>query len=281
MKRVIEIISKDKRYRKEPYPSRPALHSTWNVFLTGQHIEPGNPDRADFLTTEEMRDPGKMTAAKAKKFPHSAVINPDNVTLISHGRKLNLSLVKESSAGSIYPGDYEVPQDFALYQYLLEREFVARSEAEYVPGKHYFYILDKEAAAATKVSKRKLRFEAESYVRDKVPVSKYGDLALLLNYKIKNFNISVGTLSDTMIQAALLDACDNYPDVVLSCDFEKNSKVGKELFALKLTASEFVEKRSGAYYDGSKFLGATIEEVIATLDKEEELMAKFNRLMNK
>lgn len=279
MERIIEVISKDKRYRQTPYPSKPAIHSTWNVFLTGQHVVPGDNARRDYLTTDEMRDTTKLSAAKAKKFPAISVINPDNVQIIAHRRKLNLTPIEEANAESPYPGDYLYPHDKAFYEYLLEREFVARSEDEYVGSKHFFYLLDKEAAAVKRLSKRDLKFEAEAYIRNEVNVSAYRDVALFLNHRIKNFNIAVDVSTDTQIKDKLFEAVDKHPDIVLEFNPKTNAMVGKELFILRLINQNLIEQRNGAYYDGPKWLGSTVQQVIETFTKDEAINAKFVRMM--
>ena len=65
--RIVEIISKDKRYRQQPYPSKPAFDTQLRVYLTGQQMVPGDPSRSDFLTEEEMTNVSKISTAKQKK----------------------------------------------------------------------------------------------------------------------------------------------------------------------------------------------------------------------
>lgn len=278
--RIVEIISKDKRYRKEPYPSRPAYDTRLKTYLTGQHIVPGDKDRADYLTNEEMIDVQKISAAKLKKFPASSVISPNDVTMISHRRKLNLTPIEGKDANSKYPGDFIYPADKALYEYLLEREFVARSEDEYNNNVHYFYILDKETVAVARLSKREKRYQAEKFIREKVKITKYRSMALLLNHKITDFNILYENVTDAMLQDSLLEAAEKYPDIVLACDPEKNPQIEKELFVLTLIDKQLISIKSGAYYDGGKFIGSTVPAVIETLEKDEALMAKLAALLN-
>lgn len=278
--RIVEIISKDKRYRQQPYPSKPAFDTQLRVYLTGQQMVPGDPSRSDFLTEEEMTNVSKISTAKQKKFPVSCVINPTEVTLIQHRRKLNITPNDPAKSESKYPGDFKFPNDKALYEYLLEREFIALSEEEYIPNVHYFYILDKEIVADRKLSKREKRWNAERFLREDVAQSKYREMCLLLNHRIKGVNINYDLLTDVQLKDALLDAAEKYPDEVLSCDYTVDPMVQKELFVLLLIDKHILTLRNGAYYDGAKFLGSTVNAIIATLEKDETLMAKFSGLLN-
>ena len=53
MKRLVKIKTRDKRYSTgNPYPFTPAQNEQ-GLYLTGQIIDPRNPETKDFLTLDE------------------------------------------------------------------------------------------------------------------------------------------------------------------------------------------------------------------------------------
>lgn len=280
MKREIEIISKDKRYRMFPYPSVPAFSGQLNTYLTGQHIDPDEPRTRNFLTVDEMTKKKELKDKKLELFPYSSIINPEDVTLIKHREKLDITPIDESKDGSIYPADYVNPYDFARWRYFQYQEVVAKSEEEYNPSKHYFILVDKEAVIKSKLSKRDIKYAAEKFIRESVTVEEYRNIALLLNYKVPSLNINVNLLTESEIKIKLFDVVESNPEKVLLCDANEYPFVKQELFILRLIDQKKISYNNGVYFDGRTPLGTTIAEILSTLSKNENLYSKLARMSN-
>ena len=86
-------------------------------------------------------------------------------------------------------------------------------------------------------------------------------------------------MTDLEIQQALYAAVDKDPQMVLKCDAEKNPHVKKELFVLNILDRKLISFSNGSYFDGGKYLGTTVDQVLETFEKDELLMAKFGKLL--
>jgi len=276
--RVVTIISCDKRYAQKPYPSVPVQDSGIGTYLTGQHIDPEDPSTFNNLTMEEMTERVQLSAEKMKKFPF--VIKPEskdengkftpNIFPIKHGTKLNITC-----------DEMGVPvnqKDHALYNYYSKYvSVVSPSKEQMKKGTHYFYIEDKVAEANKRVSVEDQRFEAQSLVRS-ANLDKYREIALILNWKIKDFHMNVGYLTETEVKDILIQQCNERPADIISC-FDKN--INEDIFILKLKDKGILTWKNGAFYDGSLFVGSTLEQVKSFIkeDSKREYQQKWARLL--
>ena len=72
-KRIVRILTSDKRYGTKPYRSVPPLREDWNTYLTGQHIIPGDETTFGNLTIDQMTMKVPLTVEQQRKFEY--VIN--------------------------------------------------------------------------------------------------------------------------------------------------------------------------------------------------------------
>ena len=248
--KVVRLIAKDGRYKKQPYPAIPVKDDAMGTYITGQHIIPGIPETENNLTSAEMLGKKELTVKKKNKFPF--VINPDNPTHMFHMKKYNLS--QKSN------GDYIHAQDKAHIDFFLLQKFVAPSLAEFRKGYHYFYIEDKEKEANDSISKQDRIYKAMKFVKEHTSIRSLEDIALYLNFKIKKFNIPTKVLSKIQLEEKIMNACKTHPDFVSECF----SKWAKEImYVLKLVDYDIVSLKNGAFYDGSTFIGNTPESILA------------------
>lgn len=276
--RIVRLISVDKRYNQRVYPSIPIKDESSNTFLTGQHVDPRDPKTKDNITFAEMTHQVPISPGKMAKFPY--VIFPEvkefndlvkTITFpLKHGDVFNLTT--DST------GKFLNPKDKAMYDYCkFQYPVVAMSKKDVRIGETMFYMQDLAAEAEVRVQKEDLIFEAQSKVRGS-NLDKYRELALLLNYNLKNFNINVSVLTETQVKDKLIQACKDHPQQVLNCF---SAGIEQDLFILKLTDKKIITKKNGSFYDGNLFLGQTVEEVKAFMGKDENepSVTKWGRLI--
>lgn len=263
-KMVVRLIAKDRRYKEKPYPAIPVLDDRIGTYITGQHIVPGDPSTEGNLTVKEMIGEDSLTIAKKKKFPF--VINPENPTQMFHMMKLNLSKNSKS--------EYVNAKDKAFFDFFLLQKFVAPSLSEFREGYHYFYIEDKEKEANEAISKEDRVYNAMRFVKEHASIRSLEDIALYLNYKVKIIHIPLKVLSKTQLEFKIMNACKTHPDVVSEC-FSKRAK--EIMYVLKLVDYDIVSMKSGAFYDGSIFIGNTPDSILDYIRKEEnkEIILKW------
>lgn len=246
-KQVVRIVSVDKRYMKEPYPYVPIFNERIGTYVTGQHIDPRDQRTSGNLTRLEIEDPSKIPAEKMKKFPH--VIQAEIRLPLTHLRSFDIS-VDET-------GEYINKKDAAEFNFYKIQDNIASSKSKIVPGEHLFYIEDLEDEARVRVSNRKLRYEAENLVREKGGFAKYKDIALILNYKIKDFRVNINA-SEAILEDKILEACETHPQEVVRC-FDADAD--EDLFILKAEAQGLIARVGNSFFDGSQFLGDNLDEI--------------------
>ena len=247
--KIVRVISVDKRYVKQPYPAIAIWDNSKHCYLTGQHIDPSIPKTRNNLTVDEMTGKKMPSEEKLARFPY--IINPENNIPIIHMRKLNISVDEKGNAVN--------PVDMALFIFIKHYcSFVANSKKSVRPGTDFFYIEDLETEAEEQIKASDLRYEAEKCIRENASIQKLKDIALMLNYKIKNFSIPVDQMSETRIKGELLKVCEKNPSEVISC-FGKD--VNEELYIYKLVKYGILENKGGAFFDGSQIIGTNVDNV--------------------
>lgn len=255
-KQIVRIVSIDKRYRKESYPFVPIYNHSIGTYITGQHVDPNLPETKGRLTTEEMEHPERMTAERKKMYPY--IIQPEVRVPLTHLRSFNIATDEV--------GHPVNPKDHAEYIFFsLQTEQVAKSKSAVVAGQHYFYIENLESEATERLEKGKMRFEAEKLVREKGTLQRFKDIALLLNYKIKDFRINVN-VSETILQDKIIEACNSNPADVLRC-FSPESE--KDLFILRAESLGLITRRGDSFFDGAQYLGDNLEDIKKFLKTED------------
>ena len=270
MKRIVELIAEDNRYKDTPYPFRCIFDESINTFLTGQHIDPRDPDTAGNLTLEEMRGQAPLSPEKSKKFPF--IIKPDGRINLKHRDKYDLTKNEK--------GEFVNPKDAAMYNLVRNFTwFIAKDRKSFKPKKDYFYLNDPIAEAEVRVKESAEAYEAEKYVRENLTDEGLFDTALLLSYKVAGFMYDPKEKNVVLVKDAILKLCKEDPKAVLSTG-DKGSK--EDLFILKLSLHGIISRRGTDFYDGSKFLGGDLTAVKKEMKLEENtaLVSKWSRLLS-
>jgi hypothetical protein len=269
--KTVRVISVDKRYVKQPYPAIAIWDQGKHCYLTGQHIDPSIAKTRGNLTVEEMTGKKMLSEEKLAKFPY--IINPENTIPIIHMKKLNISVDENGQ-----PVNHV---DMAMYIFIKHYcSFVAPSKKAVRPGTDFFYIEDLETEAEEQIRSSDLRFEAEKYIREKTSLQKLKDIALMLNYKIKNFSIPVDSMSETRIKGELLKICEKDPKAIISC-FDKGSN--EELYIYKLVKYGILEQKNGAFFDGAQIIGTNVDNVKiymkSSAQENQKYVSKWGKLI--
>lgn len=247
--KIVRVIAVDKRYVKQPYPAIAIWDNAKHCYLTGQHIDPSVPKTRGNLTVDEMTGKKALSEEKALRFPF--IINPENNIPIIHMEKLNITL--DEKGNPVNPNDMA---KFVFVKYFCS--FVAKSKKSVRPGTDFFYIEDLETEAEERVQESDLIYEAEKCIREKTSIRNMKDIALMLNYKIKNFSIPIDSMSEVRIKDELLKACKNNYNEVISC-FREDAN--EELYIYKLVKHGILEQKNGAFFDGSQIIGTSVDTV--------------------
>lgn len=244
----VRIVSVDKRYMKEAYPFIPIFDDRMGAYITGQHIDPNDPSTRENLTRLEMENPSTISMEKRKRFPH-IIIAEERMPLM-HLRSFNLSV--DETGNYINQKDAAEFNFFALHKYM-----IAPSKDQVKEGTHYFYIENLEAEAEFRLSKKKLRYEAEKFIREKANMSKYRDIALMLNYHIKEFRANVNA-PESILEDKIVQACEEYPADVIKCFSEEAER---DIFILRAEYNGLIVRKGDSFFDGSQYLGDSIEDI--------------------
>lgn len=244
----VRIVAVDKRYMKEPYPFIPIYNERIGTYVTGQHVDPNDPSTKDNLTKEDMEHPEKISIKKKKRFPY--IILPEVRLPLLHLRSFDLT-VDET-------GNYVNQKDATEFNFFKQHtDIIAPSRDQFKVGAHYFYIENLEAEAAARLNKGKMRFEAEKLIREKGSFSKFKDIALVLNHRVKDFRVNVNA-SETILEDKILQACSEYPADVIKC-FGEESKM--DIFILRAEYQGLITRKGNAFFDGSQYLGDSLDDV--------------------
>jgi hypothetical protein len=266
-KREVTIVALKEKYRKTAFVTPAIYDDNIHTYLTGQHIDPMIPSTANNLTVDEMTGKKELSNEKAKRFPY--VLNPETNYALAHHRVLNIS--------TNIDGTPVHPADFAFYNFIKYIPEVALSESAVKTDVHIVYILDKEKEASTKVTKKRQSYKAMKLIEN-LNFKELTDIALLLNYYVSDFNINVKSLSRTMLEEKIYDACDEHAEQILRYS-EAGAK--EDLFILKLYSNGIITKRENAFYDGNQFLGKMLSDIKAFVSKKENefYMSKWAKLL--
>jgi hypothetical protein len=254
-KQIVRIVSVDKRYQKEPYPFIPIYNERIGNYITGQHLDASNPATKGRFTKSELENPETISMEKRAKFPY--IIFPEYRYPLSHLRSFDLSVDEV--------GDPINQKDHAEFEFFKLQDNVAPSKDDVRAGVHYFYIENLEAEAENRLSKRNLRFEAEKLIREKANFSKIKEVALVLNYRLKDFRVNINA-SEQIITDEVYTACEKYPQDVIRCFSEESMT---EIFILKAEFNNIITRRGSSFFDGSQYLGDSIDDVKKYLKTEE------------
>lgn len=269
MKRIVKLIAVDNRYKDTPYPFRCILDDSIGTYLTGQHVDPGDPDTFDNLTVEEMTGQQILSPEKKRRFPF--VINPLNRINFNNRQVFDLSKDKQ--------GNYINPKDASMVNLIRKYTwFVAVSKNDIQPKKHFFYIHDEVFEAEQKVTKADKVYEALKFVREGLTDDGLFDVALVLSYKLKEFVFNHNEYNKVVLKDKILEVCEKKPEKILECKSEGHLD---EVFILKLTIHDIIKRKGTDLYDGGKFLGKDLYDLRKFMKQEENIgiVSKWSRLL--
>jgi len=237
----IRFMAHDRKYRSEPYPAVAPLDTKLNTYITGQHIDPNDPETKGNLTLKEITGEVDIKpAGRLKKFPH--VINDEDPVLIIHNKQYDCRVDEDGAPVN--------NKDYTEAHFIILQNIVAPSKNKVTP-KHKFYLEDKEAEAIEFVNNSDTIYEAEKLIREEANVSEYKDLVKLLNITVKDFHVDPHPLNDNRLKELLLKQARKDPDSI-SFAF---SETGKDyLFLSKLLDKGIISKKQDGYYEGNSFI---------------------------
>ena len=271
IQRKVRFISRDKRYQRTPYPFTVALSQGSGRYVTAQeHI----------LSEAQMRGQDKLSDAQRHALmmgDNPYIINPDNVYMLQALRTFDLSY--EVTGEGEHDRIYLNPRDFAEYSFFMTQEKVAPGKEAYQVNQHFFYLEDKEKEAEQELAKVDLQFEAESFVRGNLPLGRWKEVVMLMNYTVPRFMLDPRTMTENTLRKTVLEACRDHPRVVLMLSSKDNASL---VFVLKLLYHKLIERKNSMdFYAGETYIGSTLESVrLFTLNPQNEaLVTKWGRII--
>lgn len=265
----VRLIAVSKAGKKAPLI---LLAPEWNnTFVTGQHIDSNDPTTADNLTPDQMFGKVPLRADQREKFPF--VINPENPMQFYNGQSFNSDDPKDRCI-----------LDFIKYA---GKHTVAHSKAEFNRQRHSHYLSDQEMDANTEVKKFSLTMRAANMV-DNSSQERLNEVALYLNYAIPGLGVDIRTYSLNRIKAELFKLCQEQPGKVLDAYSDEKKK---DVFILNLSHQGIIQRRENGFYDGTRYIGNTIEAVrdfmkskdnVHVVERwEREFLVKTNQVVTK
>ena len=256
----VRLISLHSRYRGIPFQFTVAKSKTTGMFVTGQQ---------DILSYDKMIGKERLTDEERKELQMGAspyVINPDNTHYAVHNRKFDLSY-RITGPNSEKDRVYINPKDYAEFKFFMLQPKVCYGKENYQKNKHAFYFEDKEQENLRIIEEKDLRWQAESFVRSKLPMSRWSDIIMLLNYEISTYSRDASIMTENEIRADVLQACENHPKIVLKLDSQESDSL---VFVLKLLRYGMVTRQNMTdFYAGSSYIGGSLESVIAYCHRQE------------
>lgn len=267
--KTVRFIAVDKKYARQPYPAMAPLSDSMNTYVTGQHIIPGDPKTAHNLTIAEMTGVKQLTTAKGKRFQY--VINPNNVIQIFHSKAYDCTLAPDGNP--MNPKDYWEAQFIYLQDWL-----IAKTKEAVKPGKHRFYLSDREQEAKARVLKRDIIYEAEKKIRESLSVEDYKIVVYVLNMRIPGFYHEPETMNSTQLKDLLLQQALENPKEI---EYFFSDAAQPFLLGARLYGDKIITKRHDGYYYQNQFLAIGNKELARYLsdDNNADIIDKLKQLL--
>jgi hypothetical protein len=146
---------------------------------------------------------------------------------------------------------------------------IGKHQYEGDKGKFVGYLEDKQVEAQFKNKQRDERFEAEKLVRE-MPLEDYRKVAMMLNTLLPVFNMNVDVVTPDEVKEAILEACEISPDIVKMCFEKYNPGVTFEYFIVECLHYGVLNKKvNGDIFDGSEFIGSSVNDVRKYIEKKD------------
>lgn len=266
----VRLISLHARYRSIPFQFTVARSKQTGMFVTGQQ---------DILSYEKMIGKERLTDEEKKELQMGSspyIINPDNTHNAVHNRKFDLSY-RIVGPNSEKDRVYLNPKDYAEFRFFMLQPKICYGKHNYQKSKHAFYFEDKEQENIRIIEEKDLRWQAESFVRSKLPMSRWSDIIMLLNYEISSYSRDVSIMTENEIRADVLKACEDHPKLILKLDSQEADSI---VFVLKLLRYGMVTRQNMTdFYAGGTYIGGSLESVIAYCHRQENALqvSKWSR----
>jgi len=267
--KIVRFIAHDRKYRSTPYPAVAPLDTKLNIYVTGQHADPSDPDRTGFLTQEEII--GEIEVApKARKAKFSPRIDQHTTVLIIHNKPYDCRLDDKGIPVN--------PKDYWEAQFIIEQtSLVAPTEAK-AQSTHKFYLDDKEEAAKLFVSQADEVYAAQKKIHEEANVSEYSELVMALNLSVQGFHVDWRPMNSNRLKEVLLKQAERDPASIVRIFSEQ----GKDLiFFSQLVEKKILARRPDGYYDGQKFICSDSTEFLRFIAKRDNdsSVSKWGRLL--
>jgi len=265
----VRFIAVDPKYSRTPYPAIAPESGRMGTYVTGQHIDPDDPDTHNNLTKAEMLNPDEIKPA-ARRSSWLYVINPEAPVMIMHGKWYDCRLNDKGKPIN--------PKDYAEAYFIIEQDIVAENKDASRKDKHKFYLEDKDAEAKLRIEKFDAIYEAEKLVREHMAVDEYRTVIEILNMQSIQFRQPTQGLTELRMKDILLDVARKTPEVINKI-MSKESKV--YFYIYKLVDNKIIAKQKDGFYEGRTFLSTSFEQMAAYVENKAnaEVIEKWNRLL--
>jgi hypothetical protein len=265
----VRFIAIDPKYAKSPYPAIAPESASMGTYVTGQHIDPNDPNTHANLSKGEMLGLEEIKPA-ARKALWPYVINPENQVMIMHGKWYDCRLNDKGRPLN--------PKDYAEAYFIIEQDIVAENKDVARKEKHKFFLEDKEAEAKNRIDKADAVYEAEKLIRETLNVSEYKKVIQILNLRTIQFNQPTEGLTETRMKDILISEAHSNPGIILNV-MSEDSKM--YFYIIDLVNAGIIKKQRDGFYEGKTFLATNLEGMRAYISNKGNVdrREKWNRLL--
>ena len=264
----VRFIAIERKYRSTAYQAVAPLDNKLNIYVTGQHYEPEDPDRKGFLTMGEITGDDEVKPL-ARQLKFRPLISETTVIPIIHNKEYDCTFNEKNEPNN--------QQDFWHACFIISQDYVAKSKGKQSP-KHIFYLDDKEVEAKVFNTNADDVYEAQKLIRESATLDEYKDIVMLLNLSVRDFNVDHKPLSSERLKEVLLRQAEKEPETVKFAFTQR----GKDfLFLAKLRNLNILAHRKDGYYDGDVPLAVDAEKMVDYIadPMNDTDVAKWGRLL--
>jgi hypothetical protein len=160
--------------------------------------------------------------------------------------------------------DEETPSMDAINCLIPFQPNIAKSEQEYNPAIHDWFIYDKDIEVKSKSKNFKVSKQAWDFVED-ATTSRKKTLLLYANTRVSGYTVYPETMSEEEIYNSAVELANKHSELVVEF-FTADKGVQQEVAILELIHNSVITQRNGHYYDDNNYLGSNNKEVIDYLN---------------